>query len=316
MTNHIPVTARGLVLRLLRDTGPLPRAELARRSGLSATTMTKVVAQLIDEGCVVESASTALRVGRPATDVALVPGSYWVIGVGLGRIGLGDLLGRPHAARPLTGELPQEIGNLLTDHGVDRARVLGVGVAVPEPPGPRLAERLACSSGLAAVADHDARAMALAEARYGCRARDVLYVHVDKEVRAGAVLDGRPFGGGVIDLGHLRVAEQGPACACGGTGCLAALIGGHLPGELTGELAGHLAATLAAAVSVLGLGHIRLGGQLGEAGDVSLDRLRAALLARVAPALRAGVRVDRCGLGPEAGVLGGAALALERFFYG
>lgn len=81
---------RGLVLRLLRDHGPLPRAELARRCGLSATTMTKVVADLIDEGYLAEGDSeTPSRVGRPGTAVALVPGSGWAVGV---QVGTGTVL--------------------------------------------------------------------------------------------------------------------------------------------------------------------------------------------------------------------------------
>ncbi|MGW4798436.1 MarR family transcriptional regulator, partial [Nonomuraea sp. NPDC004297] len=56
---------RRLVLRSLRDHGPQPRADLARRLGLSATTMTKVVAQLLAEGLAGEGDAAGGRVGRP-----------------------------------------------------------------------------------------------------------------------------------------------------------------------------------------------------------------------------------------------------------
>lgn len=45
---------RSLVLRALHDLGPTPRIELAGRLRLSATTITKVVAQLLEDGAVVE----------------------------------------------------------------------------------------------------------------------------------------------------------------------------------------------------------------------------------------------------------------------
>ena len=49
-----PQTARGQVLSLIRDEGPMSRAELARRLALSATTITRVVndldaAEVLDE---------------------------------------------------------------------------------------------------------------------------------------------------------------------------------------------------------------------------------------------------------------------------
>ncbi|MFI6296130.1 ROK family protein [Nonomuraea sp. NPDC050790] len=362
MTN----TARGLVLRLLRDAGPMPRAELARRTGLSATTMTKVVAQLIADGCLAEGPTATPRVGRPATDVALLPEAFWVVGAHSGaggvRLGLRDLLGRSRGgAVPACGPLAEEIPKLVAASGVDPARVLGVGVTAPDG---RVAERLAVPLGPGAVTGHDACAMALAEARYGCRARDLVHVHVDGDVSAGAVLDGRPFR--PADLGHLRVTEDGPRCCCGGTGCLAAVLSEPAlsarlpvraapgqdvppvraaPGQdvppvraapdqdvpagrvvpdrdlmaavaadpvLGAEVAGWLATALAAAVALLRPERITLGGMLARAPEDLLDRVRAALGERT----REPVPLGRCGLGPDPGVAGAAALALDRFFYG
>ncbi|MFI9557104.1 ROK family transcriptional regulator [Nonomuraea endophytica] len=324
-------TARGLVLRLLRDAGPMPRAELARRTGLSATTMTKVVGQLIADGCLAEGLSGAPRVGRPATDVALLPEAFWVVGVHAGadgvRLGLRDLLGRAAGgAVPVCGPLIEAIHALVAASGVDPARVLGVGVAAPDR---RVADALGVPLGPGAVTGHDACAMALAEARYGCRARDLVYVHVDCGVSVGAVLDGRPFR--PADLGHLRVTDDGPPCVCGGTGCLAAVISepalsARLPGSggreglmaavaadavLRDQVAAWLATALAAAVTLLRPEHIRLGGLFRTVPDDLLDRIRAALRERT----REPVHLDRCGLGRDAGVAGAAALALDRFFY-
>ena len=47
-------SVRGQVLSLLRDRGPLARIEIARLSGLSATTITRAVNLLADEGVVEE----------------------------------------------------------------------------------------------------------------------------------------------------------------------------------------------------------------------------------------------------------------------
>lgn len=372
MTNKVPATAqdlraynRGLVLRLLRDEGPLPRAELARRTGLSATTMTKVVAQLIDEGHLAERSVTDSpepRIGRPATDVALVPGSSWVVGVQVGvgavQIGLCDLLGRARWASGFEFDTGAPVGEMLTqlvgaidelvkESGVER--VLGIGVAAPGPVDPdhrvnllsvnagwhdvRFADRLEGALGLATVVDHNVRAMALAEARYGCRERNLLYVHVRTGLGAGVVLNGRPFQPGVYgvtELGHLRVVERGRKCACGSTGCLetvvsepylAAQVGAPIMAalddhpEVRDELVDYLSTGLAAAVNLLNPEHIRLGGIFCDAPDALLDRIRDALRDKTFPVLRDSVHLDRSSLGMDAGVAGGAAVALDRFFY-
>lgn len=372
MTNKVPATAqdlraynRGLVLRLLRDEGPLPRAELARRTGLSATTMTKVVAQLIDEGSLAERSETdsaAPRIGRPATDVALVPGSSWVVGVQVGvgavQLGLCDLLDRAHWTRGfefdtsapadrMLDTLATEIGALIAESGVER--VLGIGVAAPGPVDPghrvnllsvnvgwrdvRFADRLEGALGLATVVDHNVRAMALAEARYGCRERNLLYVHVRTGLGAGVVLNGQPFQPGVYgvtELGHLRVVEKGRRCACGSTGCLetvvsepylTAKVGTPLMAgldehpQVRDELVDYLSTGLAAAVNLLNPEHIRLGGIFSDAPDALLDRISDALRDKTFPVLRDSVHLDRSSLGMDAGVAGGAAVALDRFFY-
>ncbi|MGO4841514.1 MarR family transcriptional regulator, partial [Rhizobiaceae sp. 2RAB30] len=79
----------GHVLRILRDEGPQSRAELARRSKLSATTLTHVTAHLLKDGSVMESEAGGLgSVGRPAQAVRLVPDAYAIAGVHVGAGGV------------------------------------------------------------------------------------------------------------------------------------------------------------------------------------------------------------------------------------
>ena len=75
----------GQILRILRDEGPQSRAALARRSKLSATTLTHVTAHLLRDGSVLESeTSGSIGVGRPAQAVRLVPDAHSVAGVHIG----------------------------------------------------------------------------------------------------------------------------------------------------------------------------------------------------------------------------------------
>lgn len=370
---------RRLVLRSLRDHGPQPRADLARRLGLSATTMTKVVAQLLDEGLAVEGDAAGGRVGRPSTDVRLRADARQVIGVQVGagtvRLGLCDLRARAREVRSfgfdVTGEPPERVVARIADAAAalaERAgdRLLGIGVAAPGPVDPEqrrnllsvnlgwrdvaFGDPLERALGVPAVVDHNVRAMALAEARYGDTggADPLLYVYARTGVGAGLVIGGRPFRSGahgVTELGHLRVVERGRPCACGASGCLETVAaepylaesaravlgrdsadplteladatgdGDRRAGQVLDDLVDRLATGLAGAVNLLNPALILLGGVFRTAPDPVLDRVGDALRARVFPVLRDTVRVRRATLGPDAGVAGSAAVALDRFLY-
>jgi predicted NBD/HSP70 family sugar kinase len=250
---------RRLVLRALRDGGPKARIELARELGLSATTMTRVVAQLIEDGFATEGGpgESEPRVGRPSTAVSLAPEASWVVGVQVGagtlQFGVCDLLGRPvwtasedfdvssDTPTHVLDLIETRINRLLAEHDVDRRRVLGIGVAAPGPVdvanrrnvlainlGWRdvpFSDHIEAATGQSTVVDHNVRAMAAAEATFGghADADPLLYVYINTGVGAGAVIAGEPFRPGpygVTELGHLQVVEKGRRCTCGATGCL------------------------------------------------------------------------------------------------
>lgn len=375
---------RRLVLQSLRDGGPQPRADLARRLGLSATTMTKVVGQLLDEGVVAEGASEGgeVRVGRPSVDIRLRTDARFVVGVQVGagvvHVGLCDLKARVQRSGSFTFDLASEAPErviariaqtakgLLSREGVRSDRLLGVGVGAPGPVDPAhrrnvlsvnlgwrdvaFSDLLEPALNARTVVDHNVRAMALAEARYGSTmgADPLLYVYVRTGVGAGLVIGGQPFRSGthgVTELGHLRVVEKGRRCTCGAFGCLETLVsepylteqlvtvlgrvstrpladliaaadgGDKCASPILTDLVDYLATGLASAVNLLNPELILLGGAFDEAPDGVFDQVRSALRDKAFPVLRDAVRVERSTLGVNAGVVGSAAVALEWFFY-
>lgn len=258
---HDGRSIRGTVLTLLRDEGPLPRIEIARRTGLSATTITRAVNQLVDDQIVLEGGSISpTRLGRPATELTIRPESYHVVGVQVGvgfvQLGLLDVLGHTLASRSFEYEvaLPaadvleiaaREIETLITESGVDRRLVLAVGVAVPGPvdsSGRQMLLPINLSWRDVPVADileplldlpvrveHNVRSMALAETRFGVGRGlgSVAFVYLRTGIGAGLVVEGQPFAGGVhgaIELGHLQVLDRGDECICGNHGCLETVV--------------------------------------------------------------------------------------------
>ena len=75
-----------MLTRILTQ-GPIPRVEIARRTGLSQAAVTKAVAPLIDSGFVTDQAASPvdvdsqLGIGRPVSPLTVVPSSVSVIGV-------------------------------------------------------------------------------------------------------------------------------------------------------------------------------------------------------------------------------------------
>lgn len=81
------------------------------------------------------------------------------------------------------------------------------------------------------VAENDANAAALGEARFGAGkgSKDVVFVTVSTGIGAGLVLDGKLYRGSrgfSGEIGHMAVKWDGPLCGCGRRGCLEAVSSG------------------------------------------------------------------------------------------
>lgn len=250
-------TIRGNLLALIRDEGPMPRAELARRLGLSATTITRAVGELEAERILAEGDVLASSgAGRPATNLHILGDAYLVagvqIGIGVVQLGIFDALGGRRCAEQfnypveagaeaLLQRVAESLRALCASREMQGRKLRGVGVAVPGPvdaDGRRLlvsirlgwrdiavADTLETLTGLPVTVEHNVRSMALAEARFG-QGRglsSVAFVYLRSGLGAGLVVRGQPFSGGMhgaIELGHLPVIEGGLTCVCGGRGCI------------------------------------------------------------------------------------------------
>ncbi len=207
-----------------------------------------------------------------------------------------------------------------------------------------LRDRVAGLLGGAPVRLHnDALCLAAAEHWRGAGrgTDDLLAMVVSTGVGGGLVLGGRLLDGPTGNAGHVGhvVAEpDGPDCPCGGRGCLeavargpavvararaagstardgrelAALAAGGDPVAVR-ELAraGRAVGTVVAGVAaLLDLRLVVLGGGLASSGEPLWAPLRAALDDHARIAFTAGLRVVPPGAGPEAGLVGAAALLL------
>ena len=248
------------VLKILRDEGPLSRVELADRLGVSRTTMASEVARLAELGLAEGVGPAASRGGRRSTLVDL-SSEVRFVGIAIGATAMSvavtdgrlTVLGQryvdmevrrgPEHVLATSLELTRKV---LAEQGVDRPSGVGIGVPGPvdfhsgmpvSPPimpgwdGYPVRDTIARELGCPALLDNDVNVMALGEQHSGVAksARDFLFVKIGTGIGCGIVVDGKLYrgvDGCAGDIGHIRVEEFGPTCACGNTGCLEAFFGG------------------------------------------------------------------------------------------
>ncbi|MFJ3921456.1 ROK family protein [Streptomyces sp. NPDC090022] len=256
----VSAPAETAVLALLLAEGPLSRVELARRTGLSATAVTKAARPLIEDGYLYElpPERTAPGAGRPVNPLAVAADREYFVGL---KISADQVFGavcdlragiRATAARPLDRCTPETVSAAvaeLTDELLDsepafrdRTRHLGVAVNgdvdrdsgrlrrsgllgwqdVP------LAELLTTATGLTVTVENDVRALTVAEHWFGEGIGTGYFalVTIGSGIGSALVVGGQLLRGahGVAgEVGHICVDPTGPRCRCGARGCVEAI---------------------------------------------------------------------------------------------
>jgi glucokinase len=193
----------------------------------------------------------------------------------------------------------------------------------------------------------DGHCMALGEYRFGGRrCRALLGMVVSTGVGGGIVLDGQVLAGPTGNaghIGHMVVDLNGPACPCGSRGCVEVLAsgpnlarwaldqgwtpaGGVPDGRALAASARDgdpvarrafersaraVAAGVVSASALVDLDEVVIGGGIAAAGELLFTPLRAAVAELAGMDFVRRVRVYPSALGPSAGLLGAAALALD-----
>lgn len=248
---------RSAVLAHLGAHGPASRAELARALHISPALMTSITKGLLADGLLAELDHSPSQGGRPARMLGLVSSAGRAIGVKVAadhvafvEVGIDGAV-RRSALEPFDAAASTYLRDL-TDllrrfiAGGSQEPLLGIGVGVPGavdaqasgvvdspmldwhqvPLGATLRRELA----LPVLVENNVNALAVAERLFGVGRNfsTFLVVTIGAGVGAGLVFDGvvlRGSSGGAGELGHLPIADDGPPCSCGGSGCLEALVG-------------------------------------------------------------------------------------------
>ena len=255
--NDIKYKNRALILRLIATEPPLSRADLARKTGLTKTTSSKIVSDLMEEGIICERESVgyeASGAGRKPIFLDISDHSPCICGVWVCpnrcTVILADLKGNIFSQKSSdinsnisAVELQNTLFQLYDDTTrTCRRRIFAIGISsigqidmirstlVKSPRFSRifnmpLADLFHQKTQLPVFIINDANAGALAEKVYGNGKllENYIYLHIANGIGSGYILDNRIYNGDTGqngEIGHTSINFSGSQCDCGNVGCL------------------------------------------------------------------------------------------------
>ena len=243
-----------LVLRAIYDRNEVSRAEVARLTGLTRTSVSHLVGELLDDRLVEEIGRGRSTGGKAPIMLRVRADGRHLIGLDLGESTFSgavvDLRGNivRRLSVPLEGRdgdaavqlVYSLIENLVAGNG--KSPLLGIGIGAPGLIDSRTGEvRWAVNLAwerlplgqlvekrfrVPVVVANDSQAAAVAELTFGAqksRPENLIVVRVGRGIGAGIILNGRLFlgdGAGAGEIGHTIYGEGGERCRCGRIGCL------------------------------------------------------------------------------------------------
>ncbi|MCU0489336.1 MAG: ROK family transcriptional regulator [Anaerolineales bacterium] len=245
---------RNLVFQTIYDQEKISRAEIARRTGLTRTTVSELVAMLLSESLVQEVGLGVSQGGKAPVLLSIVPESRCLLALDLAQsefrgavVNLrGKILHRTQATvQDRSGEEALALVYQILDYLITSTDlpVVGIGIGTPglvdtlrgviinavnldwqDVP---LADLLGRRYRLPVYVLNDSQAAALGEYTFGNRpasTSSMIVINARQGIGAGIVLQGKLIqgdGGGAGEIGHVVVApENGERCRCGNIGCL------------------------------------------------------------------------------------------------
>lgn len=339
---------------VVRQTGRATVAQIASRTGLSRPTVEVALTAMRERGLVVEvdvHTPGGRGAGRPARLYDFVADAGYLVGVDVGihrvRVAIADLVGSVigWAEREVDGSslgptrlsvVQQVIADCLDSSGIDRARLIAMGVAVsglvgedgrlvisrsfPDWERVDIAGHLRAEFGCEVTVENDMRLAALAEHRMGASrlVNDAAHFFLGHRVSMGLIIDGKLRRGAHSAAGEIgeivfsmNVTPQGQlswkAAPTGEEVFRLAVDGDEEARAEIESFVGGLATGIATVTMAIDPEVVVVGGGLSRAGEALLEPLRRAVMAEIRLPIRP--TIIQSELGAESVVLGALALA-------
>ena len=249
------------IIAYMAVNGECTLSELTKELHISVPTMTKLVQELVDDNIVLDLGKVETPGGRRPNIFGLANTAIYFAGITISRDFMGyvvtdlknNIICEECDRSFVLQDRPQclekictNIENFIAGCGVDRSKILGVGVCISGRVNPATGRsyRYFTSSeeslrdifekriGIRVLLENDTRACCYAE--YNCgrskTEQDVLYLHLGRGVAVGIVTGGRLYygkSGFAGEFGHIPFFDNEIICSCGKKGCLETEVSGE-----------------------------------------------------------------------------------------
>lgn len=251
---------KNLVLEIIKQQSPISRMEIAKVTGMSPTTITRIVNELYMQGFVRETELVTSGVGRRATLLDVCPDVLYTIGVELDKsiikIGIVNYIGEIVAWQNVSREPSEKYEEtlekvtlhtkeLISLYHIPTEKIIGVAVGLPglidyqngivnvsdqlKWKNVSLAADLRKLIGFEVMIDNELKMKIVAENFTG-RAKDsqnAVLVGIGSGIGSAIILNGQIYRGesnNAGEIGHTVLDPTGNVCSCGKIGCLATYI--------------------------------------------------------------------------------------------
>lgn len=257
LSKQIEKNNKNSILRCIERWGEISRADVAKQLGLSRTTVSTAVTQLMEAGLVREAVQSGgpQNRGRPGIPLSLTSDRWYAVGAAFidGELlfVLTDLQGTvtdrlhlpvvPPTAEVFLRVLAEGFAALIARCPGRLLPMLGIGSPGMVDHDGRIlratdmdwenvpiARHLEQTLGYPSVVVNRHWASCLSEYRFGAgrNIQNQIYVGISTGIAASIILDGRLITGAYHsagEIGHTVVDREGPVCSCGRRGCLHAV---------------------------------------------------------------------------------------------
>lgn len=247
---------RSLILNIIREKGPISRADIAKLTKLTPPTVSSFVKELLQAEIVIERNLGESSGGRKPTLLTLSEDMFHVIGMDVGSQNIKTILtsitGKviKKSVVPLPAQTTNEallslmidsVSGILDHTKIDEEKIVGIGVSMHgivdvEEGSSVFAPNLNLQNipikkvleerfNMMVKVENDGRAMSLGELWFGNGAGidSFVCINVGRGIGAGIIINGKLYHGSHFisgEIGHMIIDIDGPQCTCGNYGCL------------------------------------------------------------------------------------------------
>ncbi len=255
------VTLKKHLIQYLILKGNSPISDIAKELVLSIPTVTKFIAELMEDNFILDLGKQETTGGRRPNIYGLNPKSGFFVGVDvqIKKISLatidfcGNIIDEGYSIKykiednqESFNKICETIHDYINQLDIDKEKVLQVGINICGRVNPKtgqsysffnyqdepLSSKIEKEIGIPVTLENDSRAMMYGEFLSGVvkDEKNILFVNVNWGLGAGLIIDGKPYygkSGFSGEIGHICAIDNEIICNCGKKGCLETEISGY-----------------------------------------------------------------------------------------